>query len=180
MIFFARNNISTLGKNMIDFLGSVAWSHFLYCKGDNQLIKFKSTTELNLERLLLFLTQINLANSAAPEPPEKWAILKRFRVATNDSPAIVQVREFLMDIIAYHDDAHLAAARPHFNQAGIVWSVLGSVATGSAVTADKLAETLAFRGYDTDDYEVAIKAALGVGWIKTADVPGEFRPTHKG
>ena len=39
---------------------------------------------------------------------------------------------------------------------------------------------MSFQGYDIDDYEVAIKAALGVGWIKAADIPGTFRPSHKG
>jgi hypothetical protein len=85
-----------------------------------------------------------------------------------------------MDILAYHDDAHFAAAHPHFNQAGIVWSVLGSVATGSAVTVEQMAEVMSFRGYDADDFEVAVKAAIGVGWLEAADTPGAFRPTQKG
>ena len=148
--------------------------------GDDQLTKFQPGTALNLEGLLSFLKQVRLANNAAPEPPEKWAILKRFRVSTPKSPTIVQVRDHLMDILAYHDDAHLAAARPHFNQAGIAWIALGAVATGSAVTAEKMAETLSFRGYEIDDYEVAIKAALAVGWLEAADLPSTFRPTAKG
>jgi helix-turn-helix protein len=150
--------------------------------GDEQLVKFESTTDLKFERLLLLLKQVNLVNKAAPEPPEKWAILKRFHTSTKKSSMIVQIREYLMDILAYHDDAHLAAARPHFNQAGIAWSVLGSVATGSAVTAEKMAETLSFRGYEIDDYEVAIKAAIGVGWLEATEVEATrtLRPTQKG
>ena len=85
-----------------------------------------------------------------------------------------------MDIFAYHDDAHLSAARPHFNQAGIVWSVLGAIATGSADTAEKMAETLSYRGYESHDYEVAIKAAIEVGWLEKAEGTGDFRPTQKG
>jgi helix-turn-helix protein len=148
--------------------------------GDTHLLKFESTTDINLERLLLFLKQIILANHAAPEPPEKWAIEKRFRVATKNSPVIVQIRECLMDIFAYHDDAHLSAARPHFNQAGIVWSVLGAISTGSAVTAEQMAETMSFRGYDTYEYEAAIKAGIEVGWLEAVEMTGTFRPTQKG
>jgi len=148
--------------------------------GDNQLLKFESATNINLERLLALLKQIVLANIAAAEPPEKWAIVRRFHVANRNSPVLIQIRECLMDIFAYHDDAHLAAARPHFNQAGIVWSVLGAVATGNAVTAEKMAETLSFRGYEIDDYEVALKAAVKIGWLETADAPETFRPALQG
>jgi hypothetical protein len=148
--------------------------------GDAQLVKFEADSDLDLNRLLSFLKQIVLANNAAPEPPEKWAIARRFHVATRNSPVIVQIRECLMDLFAYHDDAHLSAARPHFNQAGIVWSVLGAAATGNAVTAEQMAETMEFRGYEIDEYEVAIKAAIEIGWLEVADVPGAFRPAQKG
>jgi hypothetical protein len=148
--------------------------------GDTHLLKLQASKDDNLERLLLFLKQIVLANSAAPEPPEKWAIEKRFHVANKNGPVIVQIRECLMDLFAYHDDAHLAAARPHFNQAGIVWSVLGAVATGGAVTAEQMTETMEVRGYETFEYEAAIKAAIEVGWLETAETPATFRPTQKG
>ena len=85
-----------------------------------------------------------------------------------------------MDLFAYRDDSHLSASRPQFNQAGIVWSVLGSLWTSEAVTAKQMAERLAFRGYEVDDYEVAIEAAIGVGWAEAADVPGKFRLTQMG
>jgi hypothetical protein len=58
--------------------------------------------------------------------------------------------------------------------------VLGSVATGNAVTAEQMAETLAFRGYEADEYEVALKAAVEIGWLEAGDTPGVFRPTPKG
>ena len=148
--------------------------------GDVQLVKLKSEIDVDLERLLSFLKQIVLANNAASEPPYKWAIIKRFHVATRNSPEIVQVRECLMDIFAYHDDAHLSAARPHFNQAGIVWSVLGAVSTGSTVTAARMAETLEFRGYDTHEYKVAISAAIEVGWLEATNVADTFRATQNG
>ena len=148
--------------------------------GDAQLVKFKSATEIDIERLLSFLKQIVIANYSAVEPPEKWAIIKRFRATDQDSPTIVQIRECLLDLFAYHDDAHLAAARPHFNRAGIVWSVLGSVAKGSAVTADQMDETLEYRGYETYEYEAAIKAAIEVGWLEPAETPDAFRPTQMG
>ena len=148
--------------------------------GDLQLVKFESVADFDLEQLLSFLKLIVLANNAAPEPPYKWATLTRFHVATEDSPLIVQIREHMMDLFAYRDDAYLTAARPHFNRAGIVWSAFGSIATGSAVTAEKMTETMSFRGYDTDDYELAIIAAIEVGWLEPAEVVGTFCLTAKG
>lgn len=148
--------------------------------GDMQLLGFELVTDIDLERLVALLKRIITENNVAPEPPEKWASLRRFRVADEISPRIVQIREYLMDLFAYRDDCHLSAARPHFNKAGIVWSVLGSLWTGEAVTAKQMAERMAFRGYEVDDYDVALEATVGVGWAEAADVAGSFRPTEKG
>ena len=148
--------------------------------GDAQLLGFQLMADADLERMVELLERVVTASSTAPEPPEKWAIVNRFRVADKDSPLLVRVREYLMDLFAYRDDSHLSASRPHFNQAGIVWSVLGSLWSGDAVTAEQMAEKLAFRGYEIDDYEVAIEAAIGVGWAERADVPGKFRLTQIG
>jgi hypothetical protein len=39
---------------------------------------------------------------------------------------------------------------------------------------------MAFRGYEVDDYEIAVQAAVEIGWVESADVPFAFRPTDKG
>ncbi len=148
--------------------------------GDRSLRSFESFTSIDLRRLMLLLKQIVLANTVAPQPPEKWAILKRFHVVEKNSPLIVQVREYLMDLLAYRDDSSLSASHPHFGRAGIVWSVLGSLWKGNALSAEKMAEIMSFRGYETHEYEVALQAATQIGWAERTDVPGEFRPTQKG
>ncbi len=148
--------------------------------GDLQLARFQPVADLDLRRLFLLLKQIVMANETASEPPRKWAIIKRFRVADQKSPEIVQIREYLMDLFAYHDDAHLSAARPHFNQAGIVWSVLSSLWKDEALTPEQMAEVMAFRGYEAFDYQIAIQAAIEIGWVEVAGIPGRFRPTAQG
>ena len=148
--------------------------------GDAKLPSPESMPELDLERLKVLIKQVVLANDSANEPPDKWAILKRFRVADKNSPVLVKIREYLMDLFAYRDDSRLSAARPHFNQAGIVWSVLGAVWEGSAVTAEKMAETMSFRGYETNEYEIALQAAVEIGWLEETEAPGNFRVTQKG
>lgn len=148
--------------------------------GDEQLAKFEPFADVDLERIAVLLKQLVKENELASEPPQKWAILKRFRVANDTSASIVRIREYMMDLFAYRDDSHLSAAHPYFGQAGIAWSVLGSIWNGDAVTARQMAETMAFRGYDVSDYEVAIQAAVEIGWIEAGDTPDKFRPTQKG
>ena len=148
--------------------------------GDEHLLPFESFTDIDLHRLAMLLKQIVMANAVAPQPPEKWAVEKRFHVADKNSPLIVQIREYLMDLFAYRDDSHISASHPHFGQAGIVWSVLGSLWNGDAVTAEQMAEAMSFRGYEVTDYEVTLQAAVEIGWAEVADVSGKFRPTQKG
>jgi hypothetical protein len=85
-----------------------------------------------------------------------------------------------MDLFAYRDDSHLSAAHPHFGHAGIVWDVLGSICNGSAVNAEQMTERMSFRGYEEGDYEVAIQAAVEIGWVEAVDAPRAYRPTAKG
>jgi len=153
---------------------------FIVMAGDAKLPPPETMPEIDLERLKVLLKKIALANDSAPEPPEKWAILKRFRVADRESPVMTKIREYLLDLLAYRDDAHLEAARPHFNTAGIAWNVLGAAAGGNPVSAERLAEQLAFRGYDADEYAIALQAAQEIGWLEQAGDSGAYRISQQG
>ncbi len=148
--------------------------------GDNYLAGFKPRDGLDLPRLMTFLKQLTMANGVEHEPPTKWAISRRFRVAGKESAPIAQIREYLMDVYAYRDDSHLSAARPHFNEAGIVWLVLGLLVSEEEVTAQLIAEKLEFRGYEPFDYQIALDAAVEVGWAELTNIPGTYCPTAKG
>lgn len=148
--------------------------------GDGHLASFKPRDGLDLGRLIKLLKQITMANGVEQEPPAKWAISRRFRVADKESAPLAQIREYLMDIYAYRDDSYLAAARPHFNNAGIVWLVLGALAGGEDVNAQQIAEKMQFRGYEAFDYQIALDAAVEIGWVELMDTPGMYRPTAKG
>ena len=148
--------------------------------GDAHLATFEPLLDTDLRKLAFFLKQIVTANAEAAEPPQKWAILHRFRVTEPDGSLLPQIREYLMDLFAYRDDSHLSASHPHFGGAGIVWSVLGSLYNGNAVTPEQMAESMAFRGYDVEDYEVAIQAAMEIGWVERAEAASAFRPTSAG
>jgi len=153
---------------------------YIIMSGDAKLPPADAFPEINLERLKVLIKQVVMANDSAAEPPEKWAILKRFRVATKQSPVLVKIREYLMDLFAYRDDSHLTAARPHFNQAGIVWLVLSAASEADSVNAAKIAESASFRGYDSGEYHIALRAAKEIGWLEEAGESGIFRITQKG
>lgn len=148
--------------------------------GDTQLLDFKAMPEAELKRLALLLKQLVAESQSAPEPPEKWAILVRFRVADEYSPVIVQIREYLLDLFAYRDDSHLSASRPCFNNAGIIWLVLGSLWGGLAVNPQQIAEKMEIRGYEIEDYDIAIQAAVELGWAEQGDRPETFRLSAEG
>jgi len=83
-------------------------------------------------------------------------------------------------LFAYRDDAHLSASRPHFNQAGIAWMVLGALWNKDAVTAKQMAEKMTFRGYEVSDYEVALQATVEIGWAEVDVHPDTFRLSQQG
>lgn len=148
--------------------------------GEQHLLPFESFTDIELHRLAVLLKQILMANEFASSPLEKWAVTNRFRVADRKSPAIIQIREYLMDLFAYRDDCHFASSHPHFGQAGIVWSVLGSLWKNDTMTAEQITESMSFRGYEINDYEVALEAAVQLGWAEQTEVPDTFRITQIG
>jgi hypothetical protein len=182
---FVRLNIKGWIEPMLDGSYQVtekarkAVRHILQA-GDAQLMDFRSMPEERLKRLAILLKQIVAESKVTPDPPEKWAIHKRFHVADEHDPVIVRLREYLLDLFAYRDDSHLSASRPHFNDAGIVWMVLGALWNKDAVTAKQMSEKMTFRGYEVSDYEVTLQAAVEIGWVEMDDRPDTFRLSQQG
>jgi hypothetical protein len=149
-------------------------------EGNKSLLPFESFTNIDLERLAALLKQIVLASKFAPPPPDHWAVVKRFSLLGQESPLIVRIREYLLDLHAIYDDCHYAAAHPHFGRAGIAWLVLGALDKNDTVTAEQLADDLLFRGYDASHYEVALQAAAQIGWAQLVNTSGAYCITAKG
>jgi len=148
--------------------------------GDVQLSDFDGVSADDLIKLAGLLQRLTMANLEAPEPPQKWAIIRRFRSTHDGSPLLPRIRDLLLDLYAYRDDAHLSAARPYFGDAGIVWSVFSSVCNGQAVTAEQIAERMSFRGYEVSDYKAALKAAVQAGWLDEFGSSGEYQSSMRG
>lgn len=131
------------------------------------------------DRLALLLSRLVESTRETPEPPEKWAFLHRFRVATAESPLLAQVSEHILDLFAYRDDVHLAAWK-RYGVSGPSWNAFTSLWRGEVTTPAQVAEQAAFRGYTAHDYEAAIQNLCQRGWVEEASLKGSYRVTEQG
>ena len=61
-----------------------------------------------------------------------------------------------------------------------MWLVLGLLEQGIALNALHMADKIAFRGYDVNDYEIAIQAAVELGWAEPDQHSNAFHLTQAG
>ena len=148
--------------------------------GDARLGELVAMPEGDLARLLELLEAIHAANLDAPEPPTRWACVRRFRTAGDGTPLAGRVREAALDCLAYRDDAHLAAwgAYADSASAGARWNAFTHVWSGAARTAEAIAEAAAFRGHGPGRYRRDLADLEGRGWIEAEG--GEYRTTPRG
>jgi DNA-binding MarR family transcriptional regulator len=105
--------------------------------------------------------------------------LHRFRVATEESPLLAQVSEYMMDLYAYRDDAHISTWKSYGVQ-GLAWNAFTSLWRGDATSPAQITEQAAFRGYTAADYEKAIQELVRRGWLEESETPGIYRATKLG
>ncbi len=136
-------------------------------RGDERLGELDALPDSDLERLRDLIARITAANLDAPEPPARWATVRRFRSADDDTPLLGQVRERALDLFGYRDDAHIEAWRAHADPAteGAHWNAFTQVWSGDARSAAAIARAAAFRGYDAAFYEQALAALEARGWL---------------
>ena len=89
----------------------------------------------------------------------------------------MHVRRCLIDLLAFRDDAHIAAWQP-YDVSGHTWEAFTYVWRGEAGTAAELAEKLPYRNYDEQAYADALEDLTARGWIVQKD--GKYVATDKG
>jgi len=107
----------------------------------------------DLHRLSTLLSRIVQAALAAPPPPGKDRLLSSRRIAPSANAApMVQIDQYLTDLVYFRDDAHVSAWRRH-NFDGPAIEVLTLLWRGEATDVDGLSAALTEqRGYTRDDY----------------------------
>jgi hypothetical protein len=146
--------------------------------GDQALADLDALPDEQVRRLLSYLQRLVTAGLAALEPPERWASVTRFRIADERSPLLGQVRERLMDLFGYRDDAHLSAWSP-LGASGPAWNAFGFICSGTADCAADIAARQPFRGLSEADYLSALAELADRGWIERSD-SDRWRATQLG
>jgi hypothetical protein len=119
----------------------------------------------DLERLDALLYRLVRASLAVPEPPGKWCLrIARHYDPGESAPAIVRLDQYLSDLDAYRDDAHLAAWQP-CGVSGQTWEAFTMLWRHGLLTLDQLATRLRRRGHTPETYAVALDELAARGWI---------------
>lgn len=130
------------------------------------------------ERLANLLLRLVKSCLTAPEPPGKWCIIHSRRTDPDDDASVmVRIDQYLSDLSAYRDDAHLAAWQPHHIE-GHAWEAFTYLWRGEATTLDGLCQKLERRGYLRDEYKQAIEDLIKRSWV--AERAGEYQVTTRG
>ncbi len=134
--------------------------------------------EADLQRLADLLDRLVEAILAAPESPGKWClrIARHFDPGVK-APVMVRLDQYLSDLGAYRDDAHLASWRP-YGVSGQEWEAFTLVWQGAAQTLDELCAMMARRGYAREDYALALQDLIGRGWV--TENQGRYSVTGRG
>jgi hypothetical protein len=131
-----------------------------------------------LEHLAALLGRLVGSCLAGPEPPGRWCIAWSRRSDAGDAAAVVQrIDQYLSDLGAYRDDAHLAAWQP-LALDGIAWEALTFIWRGDATTLDELTQKLERHGYSRAEYAEALDDLVARGWV--AGEAGAYRVTPAG
>ncbi len=102
------------------------------------------------------------------DPPGTWCLAhSRRRAPDKAAGPAAELMQYVADLNAFRDDAHMAAWQP-LDVAGYAWEAFGLVATGQAQTATELAAQLAHRGYGAGDYAGALERLAARGWLAQA------------
>jgi hypothetical protein len=80
------------------------------------------------------------------------------------APLLTQIRRRLLDLLAFRDDAHVAAWSA-IEPEGQIWETFTLVWRQQAQNAAELAGQLSYRNYAETDYAAALKKLVARGWI---------------
>ena len=131
-----------------------------------------------LEHLASLLHRLVMSCLTTPEPPGKWCIiLSRRTDPGDDASVVVRIDQYLSDLAAFRDDAHLAAWQSHSIE-GHIWEAFTYLWRGEATTLEGLYQKLERRGYSQDEYKQALENLIKRGWVK--EEAGEYRVTPLG
>jgi hypothetical protein len=146
---------------------------------DDALTTLDPLLEVDLASLESLLDRVINGCLASNEPPGSWCLIhSRRRSPAADAVLSVKLLQYVADINAFRDDAHMAAWRPH-GVMGYTWEAFSLVCASQADSAIALFNQLAHRGYSHHDYGHALESLVNRGWLEVTP-EAAFRPTVQG
>jgi Mn-dependent DtxR family transcriptional regulator len=96
----------------------------------------------------------------------------------DDASALVKIDQYLDDLNAFRDDAHIAAFN-EFNVSGHAWELFSNIWQAEVKNAEEFAEKAGFRGHSLESYQAAQKDLVQRGWV-AVDAEGVCTVTEAG
>lgn len=141
----------------------------MYELGDRLHAKMETLTDPEMERLLSLSDSVIVKIKRLPAPARKPAFeLSLLYERGASTPRIVQVRQRILVLLSFRDDAHVAAWRPCESD-GQLWEAFTLIWREQAGSAAELAKQLPHRNYAESDYADALKKLTARGWITDRD-----------
>jgi hypothetical protein len=124
------------------------------------------------------LKELADACMTAPDPPGTWCIQHVRRMDPGSgSPMMARVDQFLSELLAFRDDAHLASWR-HYDCSGHAWEILTLLWVEQEGTVESLNKSLKKRGFTMEETLAAVEELLGKEWLRQEN--GSLRITPIG
>lgn len=102
---------------------------------------------------------------SAPEPPGVWSIQHSRRVDPGrGAPAMVRIEQFLTELCAFRDDAHLAAWRSYESN-GHAWDILTLLWIEKEMYTEEISNKLKRRGNSMEQTRLALENLVKKGWV---------------
>jgi len=109
-----------------------------------------------------------------------WCLAhSRKRAPGDEALPLERIRQYLEDLNAFRDDAHMASWRSH-GVKGYEWEAFSQVCEGQAASGDAIFDVLAHRGYSRLEYAAALSGLAQTGWLLAGDSGEVYEVTQAG
>ena len=112
----------------------------------------------------------------APEPPGKWCIEHTRKLDPGQTnPTMVRIDQFISELVAYRDDAHLAAWNA-YGISGHAWNILTLLWSDGTLSIETIQEKLEPRGFSVDETKEALDQLSKKGWVLSSGMEVKISP----
>lgn len=133
---------------------------------DSALVAFDRVPAETLDALAANLGKVVATAMASEEIPGRWCLVRsRNRAPSDSARAVLRFVQYVDDLNALRDDAHLSAMGKYAIPAASR-EPFGLVCAGAARTAEDLRELIGYRGFSAEDLHESLRYLAGAGLLE--------------